>query len=95
MNYSLHSFYLNKLKTEEKSYFFQMRGIVQRIFILAYISNNINLKQIEKYFKYISQGKILINLISSSKKSIMKSQKDTKIKKAGLLIKSNSKNEKN
>ena len=86
MNYFVAQLLFEQIKKQRKIIFFPDEGIVQRIFILAYISNNINLKQIEKYFKY-SQGKILINLISSSKKIDNEIQKDTKIKKAGLLIK--------
>ena len=76
-----------RIKTKGKIIFFPDEGIVQRIFILAYISNSIDLKQIEKYFKYISQGKILINQISSSKKIDIEITKERKNKTTGLLKK--------
>lgn len=76
-----------RIKSRGKIIFFPDEGIVQRIFILAYISNNINLKQIEKYFKYISQGKILINLISSSKKIDNEISKRYKNKKGWIANK--------
>ena len=75
-----------QIKNRGKIIFFPDE-VVQRIFILAYISNNINLKQIEKYFKYISQGKILINLISSSKKIDNEISKRYKNKKGWIADK--------
>ena len=54
-------------KIHKKKIFFPDEGFVQKIFILAYITNNFNLKKIHKYLQIIYRNKTLINIVSSFK----------------------------
>ena len=65
-------------KIHKKKIFFPDEGFVQKIFILAYITNKFNKKKIHKFLQIIYRNKTLINVSSSFKeinKRILKRKK--------------------